>query len=612
MPTSDLILLHAPSVYDFRSESILYGPVSDLVPSTPVFEMYPIGFATMSEYLHRFGLNVRIVNLAVRMLDDPKFDVEKYLRGLDSIAFGIDLHWLPHAHGSIEIARLVKKLHPSRPIIFGGFSSSYYYKELIQYPAVDFILRGDSTEQPLLALIQFLKKGGVPHPASGSVEFNKLVSIPNVVWKDSENNPQTNPITNIPDTLDHLSLDYSNIVQSVVRYLDIASYKPFHNWLNYPITAALSVRGCRYNCVTCGGSANAFRSIHNRGFPAYRSPEKLAEDVHRIGRFSRAPVFVLGDIRQPGDDYADRFLSAIAGIKKPVYFELFNAAPREFFAKMAHSIPDFTIEISIESHDERVRRAFGRPYTNADLEKTIDYALDAGCQRLDLFSMTGIKEQTYDSVMGTVDYSKKILERYAHSGETRVIPFISPLAPFVDPGSRAFEEPEKNGYRLFCRSLEDHRKALLAPSWKYVLNYETEWMNRDQIVNSTYEAGLRLNRMKGDFGVISSDYAEATEKRILNARQLVNEVDRIISEQPDPDRRKQELRVLKEKVDQANISTVCDKRELETPMKGLKIDIANSALVVLDGVWKDSLRIVQSLGNNFRNKEQDQKIDQVD
>ena len=47
----DLILLHAPSVYDFRKKSILYGPVSDLIPSTTAFEMYPIGWASMASHL---------------------------------------------------------------------------------------------------------------------------------------------------------------------------------------------------------------------------------------------------------------------------------------------------------------------------------------------------------------------------------------------------------------------------------------------------------------------------------------------------------------------------------------------------------------------------------
>ncbi len=80
MRTPDLTFLHAPSVYDFRQESILYGPVSDMVPSTPVFEMYPVGFTTMAEYLERHGLRARIVNLAIRMLDDQRFDAEKYIK----------------------------------------------------------------------------------------------------------------------------------------------------------------------------------------------------------------------------------------------------------------------------------------------------------------------------------------------------------------------------------------------------------------------------------------------------------------------------------------------------------------------------------------------------
>jgi B12-binding domain/radical SAM domain protein len=587
MTNPDLLLLHAPSVYDFRKESILYGPVSDLVPSTPVFEMYPIGFTTMAEYLERGGLQTRIVNLAVRMLDDIHFDVEDALRKLDAAAFGIDLHWLPHAHGSIEIARIVKRLHPDRPVIFGGFSSTYFHRELIQYPAVDFILRGDSTEAPLLALMQYIISGGATHPAFGTPDYTALAAIPNLDWKDAESQPQVNPLTYSPDNLDDLLLDYSNVLKSVVRYRDLASYKPFRNWMRYPITAALSVRGCRYNCITCGGSTCTFRSIHNRQKPAYRSPEKLAQDIRRIGEFSQGPVFVLGDIRQPGPDYTDRFLNAISGWKKPVFIELFDAADRAFFQKVARALPNFTLEISMESHDETVRRAFGRPYSNADIEKTLDYALEAGCQRLDLFFMTGLKAQTYESVMGTVEYSRSLLARYASQGEKRVIPFISPLAPFVDPGSQAFEEPEKHGYRLFARTLEEHRQALLAPSWKYVLNYETAWMNRDQIVAATYEAGRRMNLIKGEYGVIDPQVAKATDKRISQASQLIAEIDRIVTAEHDPVERQKLLNELKHRVDNANLSTVCDKRELEVAMKGNRINMLQAAAMVVSDWWRD-------------------------
>ena len=64
----DLILLHPPSLYDFRKSPVMHGPISDVVPSTPIFEFYPIGFVSISEYLGRHGFQVRIVNVALKML----------------------------------------------------------------------------------------------------------------------------------------------------------------------------------------------------------------------------------------------------------------------------------------------------------------------------------------------------------------------------------------------------------------------------------------------------------------------------------------------------------------------------------------------------------------
>jgi len=45
VPKPDVVLLHSPSVFEFRERPIAYGPTSDVIPST-VFEMYPVGFLT--------------------------------------------------------------------------------------------------------------------------------------------------------------------------------------------------------------------------------------------------------------------------------------------------------------------------------------------------------------------------------------------------------------------------------------------------------------------------------------------------------------------------------------------------------------------------------------
>jgi B12-binding domain/radical SAM domain protein len=567
MPRADLVLLHAPSVYDFRKKSILYGPVSDLVPSTPVFEMYPIGLTTIAEYLERNGFRVRIVNLAVRMLNSDRFDAEKLIQELQPSAFGIDLHWMPHAHGAIEVARLCKKHHPNIPVMFGGFSSTYYHEELIRRPEVDFVVRGDSTEVPVLQLMQHL----TGHPGAPA-----LAEIPNLTWQEPDGTSQINEITYSPSDLNHVLIDYSYVVKAVARYRDLASFVPFKGWLGYPITAALSVRGCKHNCRTCGGSASAFAAQHNRRRPAYRAPEDLAQDIRNIARFSNGPVFILGDIRQAGDEYADRFLRAIHGYQGPVIVELFHAADRTFIRRMAEAMPNWTLEISLETHSEKVRSAFGRPYKNAPIEDTMRYALEAGVRRLDVFFMIGLPEQDYQSVMDTVEYCQYLMGDLDTGPRRRLIPFISPLAPFLDPGSPVFENPERYGYRFFARTLEEHRQALVQPSWKYVLNYETRWMNRDQIVASTYEAGLRLNRLKAHYGVIDTAQAARTEERILKARRLIEQVDDIVSIQ-DSARRAKLLRAIKPQVDDANLSTVCDKAELNVPLTGIKLNLPRAA-----------------------------------
>ena len=124
----DAVFIHAPSVYDFRKKPIFYGPVSDVIPSSPVFEMYPIGFMTLSAHLQHAGYRTKIVNMAVRMLMSERYDVEKVIRKTDSKVFFIDLHWMPHAHGALEIAKIIKKYHPESKVELGGFTSSYFWE----------------------------------------------------------------------------------------------------------------------------------------------------------------------------------------------------------------------------------------------------------------------------------------------------------------------------------------------------------------------------------------------------------------------------------------------------------------------------------------------------
>jgi B12-binding domain/radical SAM domain protein len=566
LPQTDLILFHPPSVYDFRQKTILYGPTSDLIPSSPIFELYPIGFTSIAEYLERAGYRVRIVNLAVRMLRDPKFDVEKLVKSLKATVFGIDLHWLLHAHGAIEISRMVKRHHPEAKLILGGLSASYYHRELLDYPEIDYVLRGDSTEEPLCQLMECIISNREP------------TEVPNLSWRDASGEVHQNPLSHVPDELSDVFVNhFDHTVRSVVRYRDLSNYLPYKRWLRYPITAVLTCRGCTHNCLICGGSAAAFRQCYNRERPAFRTPEAVVHDVKRIGRLSNGPIFILGDILQAGEDYAYQLLELLGRerAKNQLILELFGPAPPELLKKMGKACPGFCLEISPESHDPEIRKACGRDYSTDALEATVESALQAGCIRMDIFFMFGLPRQTPQSVMDTVDYCGHLMDKFR---DKRVFTFTAPLAPFLDPGSLAFENPERYGYRLLKRSLEEHRQALEAPSWKYHLNYETEWMSRQQLVTSAYRAELALNRLKARYGIISKGMAEATAQRLNTAREMLDRIDEIVNSG-----REEQLAQIKDTVDLVNMSRAGGKRELELPTTPIKIRLPSTVWSLIRG-----------------------------
>ena len=512
---ADLVLLHPPAQYDFRQRDTLFGPVSDAVPSTPVFEMYPVGLTSIGARLERDGYNVRLVNLACRMLRDPAYDVDAVVRRLDPVLFGIDLHWLVHAHGALAVAGVVKRWHPRTPVIVGGISATYFHRELIQHPHVDLVMRGDSTEEAMAALMRALCLGG------------SLADVPGLTWKDAEGRVVENaPAPAPPDLVATALPDYEYVVRSVLRHRSLADVVPYADWPRYPMTGLLTSRGCAFDCAVCGGSESAGRCISGRDRPAYRPADALVRDIRTVGRFSRGPIILLNDVRMAGAAHTRRFFDLLRArpITNELVFELFAPPGARFLAAAAAALPRFSLELSIESQRQDLRRRFGKfACSNEVIERSLALALDHGVGRVDLFFMIGLPGQTYRDAVECVDYCRHLLDRF--SGDRRIQLFVTPLTPFLDPGSPAFEHPEAHGYALRRRTLEDHRRALTAPTWKQMLNYETAAMSADEIVDATYECYERLAELKRDTGRTSPAECATVLARSREARAVMREVD---------------------------------------------------------------------------------------
>jgi B12-binding domain/radical SAM domain protein len=558
----DLVLLHAPSVFDFRERAMLQGPVADVIPSTDEFEMYPVGLTSLAAYLERNSYNVRIVNLAYRMLSDAHFDPERYVTRLTSRIFGIDLHWLPHANGALALAELIKRVHPAAQVLIGGLSSTYFHEELIRYPFVDLVLRGDSTEEPCRQLLHALRSGG------------SLDTVENLTWKRGDGSVVVNPTSFVPDNLDYVDVpDYRYVLRSVFKYRSLRDMVPYLEWLRYPSTMILNARGCTLDCAICGGSASAYALFCHRSQPAFRSPEKLIQDIRTIRSFTGSPIFMVHDPRMGGQARADHFFDLLSKerLRNEFVFELFYPADSAFFEMVQRSVPAWSLQMTIETQDERLRENNGKfVCSNEQVEQTLAQALSHGCRKLDMFFMVGVPGQSAASAMQIIDYCEHLLLRF--KADPRLHFFVAPLGPFLDPGSRAFEDPQL-GYKHLHTTLEEHRQALLEPSWRDVLSYESDVMDRDEIVETSYALAGQLNELKFRNGLIGPAAHELVASHLKAAHEAIAVMG--LSSQPHQSRQAAAPAGLQRELAAANTGSMNDEDEMKwQPSGGIHLSLA--------------------------------------
>jgi B12-binding domain/radical SAM domain protein len=483
-----LVLIHPPSVFDFRERPLSHWLAVNTVASSSAFEYYPLGFLTIMDHLERRGLSVRLVNLAARMAKSRRFDPARFLARFEPLAFGIDLHWLVHADGARETARLLKQLHPRIPVIVGGLSASYYHAELIGDPNVDFVLRGDSTEEPLFDLLRALEAKQPPE------------QVANLTWK-SPAGVRVHPLSYQPERLE-VRVDYGRLIRHMLRERDLRSnLMTGYQWPAYCVNMLLFCRGCLYRCVNCGGSNWAL----GRRALGVRDTELLADEIARTDQLTKHHIGLPGDIRM---HEGERLLSLLKAkkLRRAPGLEIFAAASPEFLRQVAEVAPHPELAMSPETHDERIRRAYGRCFSNEMLERNIADFLDLG-GKVRLFFSVGLPGQTRPSVRETVAYLRRLLETHNSKNPGKLDATIALLAPFLDPGSPAFEAPAVYGYRRFYTTLAEHRQAMREPDLRRVLNYETEGMSRAELVEATIEAQIAVAELRRDLGLLKPKHA---------------------------------------------------------------------------------------------------------
>lgn len=497
--------MHAPAFFDFRDRRDIYFPflgTSGDVPITPLYEYFPIGFKMLHRHLTASGHSVKIINLSTVLLRYPTIDVRTLIEALDVRLLGIDLHWMVHVQGSLEVAKLVKSLRPDIRTIFGGISSTFYAEELVRYPFVDMVMRGYDTLQPMGQLLTALKQG--------TEDFSH---IPNLLWKSNGNIKQ--------NSYEHKPASYGIGIDWTDLRLDQTSQ-------TMPILEFLSTQnaGCAYHCGWCGGSRDAFRRVFaTKPSILRKSREELAfefNSVQNVAGCDKFHFYAVGSYNEPRSGM-DNFLDLVAATKlKSISYEQFFLTPEPILKRMVEANKNTIITLSPESHDIRVSKLSGRgTYTNEELERWLVRALEIGIRNIDVWYFIGMPEQDEKSVNASVDYCIRLVKMFKGKG---VNPMLCPMIPFLDPASNFFTYPEENGYHLFSRTAEEHRSSMERASLINRINYETKWLRREDLVYVGFKAVRRLMEAKAEFRALPTGVVKDYNAKIDDALDLIPRV----------------------------------------------------------------------------------------
>ncbi len=206
----------------------------------------PLGLGYLSAVLKNKGYSVKVIDC----LGIEKRKLLREIKKFQPNLVGISC-FTEHRGGSLELARMVKKIDNKIPIVFGGSHATFMYEQILsRFPEVDFCVlsEGEETFPELLKTI--LKKGTRDYDTILGIAFRKgnkiRKNIPRNLIKDLDSLP-------FPDR-DWVKMETYEFPHPEARGKKIASM--------------ITSRGCPYGCLFCStsqfwGKKIRFRSVEN-------------------------------------------------------------------------------------------------------------------------------------------------------------------------------------------------------------------------------------------------------------------------------------------------------------------------------------------------------------
>ncbi len=407
------------------------------------------GVLALADFLNKNNFSAKIIHLGLEKYLNPDFSLIRYLSENKVRIVGLSLHWHFQSYDVIEVAKNIKKELPYIKIVLGGFTASFFDKEIMEnFKFVDFIIRGDA-EKPLLALTKCLK---FSNKVFGNIP-NLTHRKEGVIIRNKHNYVANNRILN--------QLCYSNLEL-------LKNFKEYFEYIKKTQIAIAEVfkiienkddkvfiyhfgRGCSVNCSFCGGSNLSQRIINNR-FDIAIKTRGVIRDFKRLVNKGVNHIYACFD-PCPDERY---FIKLFKKIRKEKIRIKFSFEPWQYLPSTQFIdefkktfLPGSTILLSPDSGSEIIRKKNrGVYFSNKDLIKTISQLSYAGIPTKVYFTM-GLAFEKEKDLIKTIALITYLQSRFS------LLKFNVQLA-MVEPASPWSLRPRYFGLQIIRKTFMDY------------------------------------------------------------------------------------------------------------------------------------------------------------
>lgn len=339
---------------------------------------------------------------------DPAYDPVIRVKEYDAKIVCFDLHWHQQIKDVLDLVRYVKGKLPQVYTVIGGYTASFFYKQLMEtYKEIDFLIRGDA-EEPLLQLSRVLlsNKG-------------KLSRVSNLAYKDKGK----------------LKVNEHNyyVTEGILRKLNFSRFKLLDNWDIYVkpniFEGNISTggefnkeggiffyncgRGCPYNCSICGGSRISQQIISNRMRIIYSPADAVVQNLRRLRKFRIKTWYNTFDPWKDKTYFVELFRKIRRSrLKLNFQFECLHIPSEEFITAAERTFENIRFDFVLQTGSDSLRRLNkGNFYSNRQLINVLK-RLDKTRIKVDLCFVAGLPFTRKENIVESLEFINHVRSNF--------------------------------------------------------------------------------------------------------------------------------------------------------------------------------------------------------